>query len=59
LGLQLKPVHFLPIPLEASQVQKASQVDTVLKITWIGRISNDKVFALLRVLADLSKMMCK
>jgi hypothetical protein len=52
LNLQLSPVHFLPIPLESSSVQKVNQVDPVLKITWIGRISNDKVFALLRILAD-------
>jgi glycosyltransferase involved in cell wall biosynthesis len=52
LGLQLKPAHFLPIPLEKSQIQKANHVESSLEISWIGRISDDKVFALLRVLSD-------
>jgi glycosyltransferase involved in cell wall biosynthesis len=53
LGFQLKPTHFLPIPLESSESRTVTNHDALLKITWVGRISDDKVFALLRVLSDV------
>jgi glycosyltransferase involved in cell wall biosynthesis len=46
------PETYLPVPIEDVNLRSVRQPDTPPRLTWLGRVSHDKICALLRVIDD-------